>query len=156
MKKYFPFILLSILLVGLDQGSKFFFEGKNIPLFSFISFQYSENTGAAFSLFQGHNLALLIISLCALLFVVYSFTEYPLALSFLLAGLLGNLLDRIFFGFVRDFISLSIWPIFNLADAWNTIAVCLLLYAFWKEKKLRKPGFLPSALHSQQATNRKS
>lgn len=132
MKKY---ALLVFLLVFLDQISKTFFQEKFIPLFSFLSFQYAENTGAAFSLFQGYNLAFIVLSLFAIGFIIYSFKKYPLALSFLLAGVLGNFIDRIFFGFVRDFISVGIWPIFNFADTWNTVGVALLFYAFWKEDK---------------------
>ncbi|MDP3728964.1 MAG: signal peptidase II [bacterium] len=135
MKKY---IFLAFLFVLLDQITKFFFQYKNIEILSFFSFRYAENTGVAFSLFQGYNFLFVLVSLLALGGIFYYFRSYPLALSFLCAGVLGNLLDRIFFGFVRDFISVSIWPIFNLADTWNSIGVLLLLYAFWKEEKINK------------------
>src|SRR3989344_4978213 len=111
MKYLLSGVFVAVLLV-FDQVSKFFFQEKNIELFSFFSLHYAENTGAAFSLFQGQNLALILLSVLALGFVLFSFHKYPIALSFVLAGLLGNLLDRILFGFVRDFISVSVWPIF--------------------------------------------
>ena len=44
-----------------------------------------------------------------------------------MAGTIGNLIDRIVFGYVRDFISISIWPSFNLADIFNVIGVILIL-----------------------------
>mgnify|MGYP001602551706 CR=1 FL=1 len=136
--KYLKYGFLVFFLFLCDQISKYLLQGRDISLFPYVSFQYIENTGAAFSLFQGYNFALIFISLLVFIFVLYYFLEYPLALSFILAGLLGNLFDRIFLGFVRDFIALGIWPIFNLADTWNTIGIALLLYLFWKEEKLNK------------------
>ena len=125
-------------LVALDQVSKYLLAAKNIYLFDFVSFRYAENTGAAFSLLQHQNLALIIISFLALGFVLYHLKEYPLPLSLILAGLLGNLSDRLFFGFVRDFISIGSFPIFNIADSCNTLGIMLLLYTFWKEEKVNK------------------
>ncbi len=135
MKKYIPFI---ILLVLFDQATKFFLQGKNISLLPFVSFHYAENTGVAFSLFQGYNWLFILVSLIALSVVFYYFKQYPIPLSFFAAGILGNLIDRIFFGFVRDFISISIWPIFNLADSWNFIGFALLYYVWWKEENINK------------------
>ncbi len=134
MKKYTNYMFLVLALVIFDQVTKYLFQGKNIFIMSFFSFTYAENTGAAFSLFQNQNLGLIIFSFLVLGFIVYYFKGYPIALSFILAGLLGNLLDRIFFGFVRDFISIGGWPIFNIADSANTIGIILLIYEFWKER----------------------
>lgn len=132
MKKYISWIFV---FVFLDQITKYFLQGKNIFLFPYVSFRYAENTGVAFSLFQGYNWIFIFVSFIALGAVLYYFKEYPLALSFFAAGIFGNLLDRIFFGFVRDFISIGIWPIFNLADTWNCIGLVLLCYAWYKEEK---------------------
>lgn len=135
MKKY---IFLTAALLLFDQGTKYLLQEKNISLLPYVSFHYAENTGVAFSLFQGYNPFFIGFSLLALGVVFYYFKQYPLALTFFSAGIIGNLLDRIIFGFVRDFISIGIWPIFNLADSWNTIGVLLLCYAFYKEEKLNK------------------
>ena len=135
MKKYF---LLTFILILADQFTKFLLQNKTIPLISFFNFIYAENTGAAFSMLQGFNLLFILISIVVLAVSVYYFKSYPLALSFLISGTIGNLLDRLVFGFVRDFISISIWPIFNLADSFNTIAIILLAYAFYKEDKAYK------------------
>lgn len=142
MKAFFKYPLLILVLFVADQVSKQLIQGRTLVLTSFFSLTYAENTGAAFSLFQNQNFAFIIISLLALTFVLYYFQQYPLALSFILAGLLGNLADRMLFGFVRDFISLGTFPIFNIADSCNTIGIVLLLYAFWKEEKVNKvPSF---------------
>ncbi|MSR85932.1 signal peptidase II [Candidatus Woesearchaeota archaeon] len=138
MKTFIKYPLLVLVLFMFDQVTKYFLQAKEIFLFPFVSFTYAENTGAAFSLFQNQNFALILISFVALIFILYYFKEYPLALSFILAGLLGNLADRLLFGFVRDFISIGTFPIFNIADSCNTIGIVLLLYAFWKEEKVNK------------------
>ena len=51
---------------------------------------------------------------------------------------LGNFIDRIFLGYVRDFISISIWPVFNFADIFSTIGVGLLIIKLYKEDKAYK------------------
>jgi len=138
MKK---FISLTIILVILDQITKFLLQNKEYGT-SFIKFTYLENTGAAFGLFQNFNIIFIIISFLVLGFTIYYFKQYPLPLSLVIAGILGNLIDRLFFGFVRDFISISIWPVFNLADTFNTIGVIILAYYFYKEDKTYKPKTL--------------
>lgn len=121
-------LILSFILIIIDQVTKFLLQEKEYYFTSFFAFKYTENTGIAFSLFQGWNLLFIIISIIILILVIYYFRKYPIALSFIIAGIVGNLIDRIFFGFVRDFISISIWPVFNVADMCNTIGVVLLIY----------------------------
>jgi len=130
MKKIF---IISIILVILDQVTKFLFQNKVYEITSFFSFTYAENTGMAFSLLQNMNWLFIIISLIALGLVIYYYKVHPLAMSLIIAGIIGNLIDRIFFGFVRDFISVSIWPVFNIADACSTIGVIILIYYFIKQ-----------------------
>ena len=130
MKK---FLFLTSILFLIDQLTKFSFQEKNYEIFSFFSIHYAENTGSAFSLFQGYNIIFIFISFIALGLVIYYFRKYPLGLSLVVAGILGNLIDRLIFGFVRDFISIGLWPTFNIADAYNTIGVCILLYYVSKD-----------------------
>tara|TARA_Y100000310_G_scaffold313860_1_gene362682 strand:- start:4124 stop:4552 length:429 start_codon:yes stop_codon:yes gene_type:complete len=135
MKKY---ITLATILVILDQLTKWFFQEKTIELSSWLSFTYVKNTGAAFGSLQGYNSILIIITIIILGICFYYFKNYKLPLALIIAGGIGNLIDRIFFGFVRDFISVSVWPVFNIADASNTIGVIFLAYVFYKEEKLYK------------------
>lgn len=96
------------------------------------------NTGAAFGILKGFNIPLLIISLIALVVAIYFYIKdknLKIPLIFLISGIIGNSIDRIFFGHVRDFINLGLFnfPIFNLADSFNVIGVILLIVILWKK-----------------------
>jgi signal peptidase II len=106
------------------------------------------NEGAAFGLFSGHPYGLIVISVVALIviFAVFLFggTKQRLvhvALGLFAAGVFGNLYDRIFYGYVRDFIDVTIWPgrhwpAFNIADSLLCIAVGLgVISCFWVPKR---------------------
>ncbi len=124
-------LVIIVLLIILDQLTKIFFKGK-----SFFIFNYTTNTGAAFSLFQNQVLFLIITSIAILIFLIYMYKQYPklrLYLSLIIAGTIGNLIDRIFLGHVRDFIDFKIWPIFNVADSLNVVGVILIIYHLLKE-----------------------
>lgn len=130
--------LVALTTVLLDQFSKFGIVaavalGTSRPLIDgFLNLTYVQNFGAAFSLFWGHADKLGFVSLVVVLgVVVFQLRSRPkdlvlvLALGLLLGGALGNLIDRVTLGYVRDMFDLrwngqNIWPIFNVAD----IAVC--------------------------------
>ncbi|MBL7051718.1 MAG: signal peptidase II [Nanoarchaeota archaeon] len=135
MKKYYFLIGLFVIL---DQITKKIFENVNFDLLSFFKISYLENTGAAFGIFQNGTWILALISLIVVVVGIIYFKYYPLALSFLIAGALGNFIDRVFLGYVRDFISISIWPVFNFADIFATIGVVFLIYRLYKEEKAYK------------------
>lgn len=117
-------ILILIVLIFLDQVTKFYLTTTT-------------NTGAAFSLFQGQRYVLIVISIIVIFFILkyYKEKKYQFPLTLILAGTIGNLIDRIFLGYVRDFIDLKFWPVFNIADTIITVGVFLLVYRIWKEKK---------------------
>jgi len=117
-------MLIIILLILLDQITKYFFTSRI-------------NYGAAFNIFEGYTTLLIIISLVVLIVALYYYFKLKdnkkdkniiWGLSFLIAGIIGNLLDRIIFGYVRDFIDIGIFPVFNLADTFNFIGVILIIY----------------------------
>ncbi len=97
---------------------------------------YVENTGAAFGLFQGKNPLLALLALVVVLLLIVWFRSLvvfrlgAVALGLQLGGAAGNLVDRLRHGFVVDFIDLSFWPTFNVADSAITIGVLLLLVLF--------------------------
>ncbi len=119
-------MLLILLLIILDQITKYFFGNIH-------------NYGAAFSILQGYTIFLISFSFIALIICVYYFLKekdkkIKFALMFLISGITGNLIDRVYFGYVRDFIDLKIWPVFNLADSFNVIGVFLIIYFSFKKK----------------------
>ena len=93
------------------------------------------NTGAAFGILKGFNIPLLVISLIALIICIFYYFKdktFIIPLTFLIAGILGNSIDRILFGHVRDFINVGFFPVFNLADSFNFIGIVLLIILLWK------------------------
>ena len=109
--------------------------GESIPENGLIRITYARNTGTAFSLFRSHAELLLFLSvLVALFFTIYFiFIEKPkifmrLFISLVVAGALGNIIDRIRFGYVNDFIDVGFWPIFNIAD--SSISIAITIYIF--------------------------
>lgn len=135
MKKLF----YALILIVFDQVTKFIFQNSYYGS-GLFKIYYTENTGAAFSILQNQNILLIIIAIVviALIFYYYKQINLKLPLILILAGTVGNLIDRIFLGFVRDFISVSIWPIFNLADVFCTVGILWLIYHFYTEEKTYK------------------
>ncbi len=126
------FILIAFFIVFLDQITKFLMKDVHFGLFNYVT-----NTGAAFSLFTGFNFILALISLVVIVFIVYFYkknSKLLLPLAFLLGGTIGNLIDRVFFGYVRDFIDLKFWPVFNVADSFNVIGVAIICYLIIRNK----------------------
>ncbi len=107
----------------------------SVLLVPLLSFTHIQNTGAVFGLFHALNMNLLFILLSVLVigWIVYASRtarwthQEQLSLGLILGGVCGNLIDRIVYGAVTDFIDLGIWPVFNVADAALTTGVILLL-----------------------------
>ena len=131
-----PF-LVGLSIVGLDQILKRFFiirlsDGNYIDC-GICDMRLVHNTGTAFGLFTGNNSLFVYISLLAIIFILILIFKTPArnvlirsAYSMILAGALGNLIDRLQVGYVIDFIDFRFWPVFNLADAAITCGIILL------------------------------
>lgn len=130
--------LILPILVTIDQITKFIFQEKAY-LYKGLGIDYATNTGAAFGILKGNNFFLAIIAIIVICFIFYYYKKVDkherTGLLLILAGTLGNLTDRIFFGYVRDFIALPFWPNFNFADMYNTIGVLILIVSSFKHKK---------------------
>lgn len=139
------YFFLFLFLVFLDQLTKFFIRTNYLSnssrQFLFFNLTYVVNTGVSFGLFKGNNLLFLFLLLIAFIFFLYKLTKlkkrqfiFKIPLIFLCSGILGNLLDRIFLGYVVDFIDFNFWPVFNLADSYISISAILILYiSFFKK-----------------------
>ncbi len=105
-----------------------------IGLFNLVKVK---NEGAGFGIFQGKTIALtiitfiVVIAICVYLFFALKESEWlRISLVFVTAGGIGNIVDRIAFGYVRDFIQFSFWdsfPVFNIADSFVTIGAFMLV-----------------------------
>ena len=145
------FLSLALVVLGTDQLTKFFIRtymevGESIPEDGFIRLTYIQNTGSAFGLFSNQTLFLTIAAAIGIGFIGYFFIKgagFSLVLSLSLAlqmgGALGNIIDRVTFGYVIDFVDLRVWPIFNVADSSITIGFLLLGWVLLtgKDKKGR-------------------
>jgi signal peptidase II len=138
MKKIY--FLISAAIILFDQITKYLIIQNIMPyeaiyVLPFFNIVHVANKGAAFGSLQFMgNPFFIIISLIAIFAVVYLLIkgiEDPLALSFILGGAIGNLIDRFRFGYVVDFIDVFIgkyhWPAFNVADSFLTIGIFLIL-----------------------------
>lgn len=140
---------LFIILVLIDQIIKYICvnslqEIGSIPLIeNVLHFTYVENRGAAFGIFQNAQVFFIVVTSAVLIgMVIYLKIKSPVqpvlltAITLIAAGAVGNLIDRIFRGYVVDFIDFRVFPVFNIAD----IAVCcgaalLIIYILFLEKK---------------------
>lgn len=140
-----PFCVVAGILV-LDQASKFFITSnlslhQSTPLIrGILHLTLVHNRGAAFGILRNQAPLFIITSLCAIILIVRDLKNsahhfiYKTALSLILGGALGNLIDRVCWGHVVDFIDFRVWPVFNVADSAITIGVCLLGYSILRKK----------------------
>ena len=156
--------LISIaLIVGIDQLIKwiivknFEFKGSvpfiHIGDFEIINLSYHKNTGAAFSIFSGMQIFLIIVTSIFILAGIYAIVSGKVkrpglvaSFSLIIGGGIGNLIDRIFRGFVVDYIEVRLFDfaVFNFADCCVIIGavIFLLVYIFFdkskKEQRIRE------------------
>ena len=114
-----------------------------VPLIkNFLNLTLVYNRGGAFGIFQNQLFLFVLVSFFALGLIIYSLKNkanswiYKLALSLIFGGAVGNLIDRLRFGFVIDFLDLRIWPVFNIADSVITIAALCLTWELLFKKNV--------------------
>jgi signal peptidase II len=143
-------IPITVLILFFDQFSKFLisknlFLGQSIPIIrDFFHLTLVHNRGAAFGILKNQAVFLIFVSLFAIA-LIYSnlkrkdtgskISLHRVALGLILAGALGNLIDRLCYGYVIDFLDFRIWPVFNLADSAITIGAVLLGWSLFKDPK---------------------
>lgn len=150
MKKKLSTMIYALLLIGLDQVSKFWIV-ENFRLHErleiipgFFDITYLENTGAGFSIFSGYGkLFFAVLTLVALVFIVRMFLEskshfIDAMLAVIFAGAIGNFIDRMWLGYVRDFLSFHIFgwdfPVFNVADICISVGFAALIIYYVVEE----------------------
>lgn len=143
---YLTFFLTAFVVIIADQLTKTWiqsnlFLGEVITNDGFFRLVYIHNSGAIFGLFPNQPVILAITAILGaafiLFFAVYLYRRFEFLekvpwhgpLGMILGGTIGNLIDRIRFGYVTDFISIGPWPAFNIAD--SAVSVGAAIFAFF-------------------------
>lgn len=158
IKDYALLTLVAGLIVVLDQYTKNLVRtrlalgevwlpfGDAVP---FVRVVHWYNTGVAFGMFQGRGLIFTILAFVVIGLIYYFYAQVPakdwplrIAMILQVGGAAGNLVDRLQFGQVTDFISVGNFAVFNVADSAITVGVFVLLLGVWlqdqAEKKLKQ------------------
>lgn len=145
-KKASTIFLISLLILIADQLIKFLvlktipfkYSIQIIPKIFYLT--HIRNYGAAFGLLQNSSNLLLWFAIIVIGVILYLYDKIPdetsvqILTALILGGTLGNLIDRIKFGYVIDFLDFQIWPAFNVADMAITIGVIgLIIYLIRKK-----------------------
>lgn len=149
-------VLFVLVLIAIDQATKYFAVENLMNQKPYVVWEgvfelhYLENRGAAFGLLQGQKIFFVLITVIILAVIVYVLVKAPyqklytklhITLVFIAGGAVGNLIDRLRYDYVVDFLYFSLinFPIFNVADIYVTLAsiylVILLLFVY-KESDL--------------------
>ncbi len=132
---------LAVIIFFFDQFTKlivikFLQSNQSLPVIKGVLYlSLVHNRGAAFGIFKNQTLIFIIAAGFAISLIASSLRKsskanlYNFALSLILAGSAGNLIDRLRFGYVIDFIDFRVWPVFNIADSAITIGAILLGYS---------------------------
>jgi signal peptidase II len=149
------FLIVAALVVALDQLSKLCVRahlalGESLPITGRLSLTYIGNTGSAFGLLANRTFLLITIGVASLL-IILLFLRYlspattlsMVSIGLIWGGAVGNLIDRLRFSYVTDFIDIRLWsnfhwPAFNIADAAITVGVFTLIYYFYKSGVFRR------------------
>lgn len=155
-KQLLGFMIGVVLAIGLDQWTKYLAviklkqQGPFVLWEGVFEFYYSENRGAAFGMLQGKQSFFFIVGIVVILAAAYIMYKMPtdkrylplqICLFLVVAGAIGNMIDRIAMGYVVDFLYFKLidFPIFNVADCYVTVATALamlLILFYYKEEEL--------------------
>ncbi len=117
MKKYIP---IAVILIILDQIIKTIVTKY---------YTFSKNTGAIFGILSNHTYIIILLTFFALGFLIYYTPKIKnqIGLALIFAGLIGNLIDRLVYRYVIDYIRIYTYPAFNLADIFLTVGVIIII-----------------------------
>ena len=145
-KKNIFIFSIALFIISVDQLTKFFIKinfqlNQPVPIISnILHLTYITNTGSAFGLFKGLSIFFILFSIVVIIIVFYYLKRIKnnektlqFSVGLLLGRTVGNLIDRLFYGAVVDFIDFRIWPVFNIADSAVTISVVFLIILLWKK-----------------------
>ncbi len=143
------FAVIAIVTIVADQVTKFvarrsFTFDDPFQVLPFLQFTNTRNTGIAFGQFQNNQTIVIGLALVAITWMVIYFARsggrhplLPVAIGLLFGGAVSNLFDRISQGYVTDFLHISGFPVFNLADTAITIGVIMLIITLVSSERSR-------------------
>jgi len=147
------FLIIAAFVLTLDQISKLWVSShldlyETVPLVGCLSLTHVRNTGSAFGFFANQAFLLALVSIVGLVTILLFYRYLSksnilgiLALSLIFGGAVGNLIDRMRFGYVTDFIDVRLWddfhwPAFNVADSAITVgSIVLIIFIFLSFRK---------------------
>lgn len=149
MKNRIIYLIGAFVLI-IDQLTKMFITANRTIIKKFLYINPINNYGAAWSILNNRVNLLIIVSIIILI-ILFRYQVYfkmnkrnKLAFGLIYGGLLGNLLDRVVYGYVRDFISVIIfkynYPIFNIADMCLVVGVIFIIIAIIKGEDKNEPN----------------
>lgn len=133
----FILIIIDVIIkVIVDKCMNIYDTIKIIP--NFFNIMYVRNTGAAFSIMENSRVLFIVIGIVAIYLIWRFFIKdkqlnnyYIVIYSMLIAGIIGNMIDRILYGYVIDYLSFNIFgysfPVFNLADTFIVVSIIMLI-----------------------------
>jgi len=143
------YIVIAFFICFIDQASKFCAEKfiltpSGLPVIDgVLHLTLVYNTGIAFGLFKQYPFVFTVVTAAAIVIIVYFLLQkkYILnewesfSLGFILGGSAGNLIDRLRFGHIVDFIDFRVWPVFNLADSFILIGAVILVFSIFFKRR---------------------
>jgi len=142
--------IIALIVIIIDQYTKALAVGKlangSVPVINNVfHLTYVENTGAAFGIMQNRNIVFIILMVLILLAIIFALYKYKprqklihICAGLIMGGAIGNLIDRIFRGFVVDFFDFRLinYPVFNIADSCVVISsIIFCIYILFLDKK---------------------
>lgn len=144
--KYLTIFSTALIIILIDQITKLLIKinfqlNESVPFIKNVfHLTYLHNYGAGFGVLQQQTYILIFISLFVIGIIFYYFDRIKdkeillqIVIGFILGGTIGNLIDRISYSYVIDFLDFQIWPVFNFADSFVTIGVIYLIIYLWKK-----------------------
>lgn len=150
-KRLLIYFVVIIILVLLDQLTKlliinsFDVNDKLVLINNFLKFYYIQNTGISFGILSNQKFIIILLTILIMIYVLYETNKnkdnklYVFSSMLIVSGALGNLIDRIFRGYVIDFISFTLFnremAIFNIADTLITFGIIMYIWILFMEGK---------------------
>ena len=162
-EKYWFIFTIAVVIVALDQWTKWLVRTNIAPgeswlpdslawLSPYARIVHWYNQGASFGMFQEGNMVFTVLAFIVIAAIIYYYpkienADWPLrlAMSMQLGGAAGNLIDRLAFGHVTDFISIGSFPVFNVADSSISVGCVVLLLGVWWQERLAKKQKMQAA-----------